>query len=338
MHKAPRIILSIIVIVALGWGAFWFVAAQTTERVLSGWFADREAEGWSVAYDALDTQGFPNRLDTTITNLAVSDPGTGIAWSAPLFQNLSLVYRPTQVIAVFPGEQTFATRDEVHHVTAESFRASAQLRAEIELPVTRSVVEIDAAEIRTEDGNDTRLDHAVIAMREAPGQVGDVYEFDVNAEGIGLDPRLVGRLNDSGALPDKIERLHASATITFDAPFDRYAIERARPQPREIDLSDITAQWGPLEFRASGQLQVDVAGTPEGVLDVSARNWREMIEVARATGALPDQLLGALSAAGQMIARMSGSPETLDTVLRFEGGRMFLGPVPIGPAPVVSIP
>ena len=46
----------------------------------------------------------------------------------------------------------------------------------------------------------------------------------------------------------------------------------------------------------------------------------------------------ALTRAGEMLARMSGDPETLDATLKFENGRAFLGPIPIGAAPVIRLP
>ncbi|MBV7377651.1 DUF2125 domain-containing protein [Maritimibacter dapengensis] len=338
MHKAPRIIILIMILMLVGWGGFWLVASRGTERVLTGWFEDRRAEGWTASYDSLNTGGFPNRLDTTIEGVVLADPDTGISWQAPVFQNLSLVYRPTEVIAVFPGEQVFAARDETYRVESETFRASAALGPQFELPILRSTVEIGAATVTTSDGRVTGLDTALISMRETPDREGDVYDLDVNVAGLRPDPAFMERLNASGAFSDALETVRVAGTIRFDAPWDRYALERARPQPREIELTRLDAKWGELTLAASGTLTVGAAGRPEGEIQVRAENWRAMIDLAYASGALPESLVGAVTRAGTMIAGLSGDPDTLDATLRFENGRAFLGPVPIGQAPDLSLP
>ncbi|MAM63035.1 DUF2125 domain-containing protein [Maritimibacter sp. UBA3975] len=341
MRKAPQIIIALILLIFIGWGGYWVVGSQATERVLAGWFEDRRAEGWTAQYDSLNTAGFPSRFDTTITDLNIADPETGIAWSAPIFQNLSLSYSPTEVIAVLPGEQVFATRDASHRITSETFRASASFAPAVELPIRRSVIEIDGATIATTARGETRetgLEHAQISMRETPDRQGHVYDFDVNATGIRPDPALLSGARNAGAIPEVIDRARLTATVRFDNPWDRFAIERARPQPREIELTRLSVDWGALTLDATGVLVVGQNGVTEGEVDVKAENWRDMIAVAQAAGAVPEMLVGTITRAGEMLARLSGDPETLDATLRFENGRAFLGPVPLGPAPVIRLP
>lgn len=338
MRKTPKIIVAVILLILVGWGGFWLVGSSATEKLLAGWFEDRRDEGWTADYTSLTTRGFPNRFDTTITDLNLADPETGIAWSAPVFQTLSLSYRPTDVIAIFPGEQVFATRDARHLITAETFRASASLAPSVELPISRSVVEIDNARISAADGTETTLDHAQIAMRETPDRQGHVYDIDLSASGIRPDPSSAGAMRRAGALAEKIEQATLRATIRFDNPWDRYAIERARPQPREIELTRLAARWGEVELDATGVLVVSDSGLPEGTLDIRAQNWRALLAVADETGWLPAALLTTLSKAAELAARLSGDPDTLEATLRFEHGLAFLGPLPVGAAPLIRLP
>lgn len=338
MRKAPQIIIVLIVLIFVGWGGYWVIGSRATEKVLSGWFEARRAEGWTATYSSLNTAGFPNRFDTTITDLNLADPETGIAWSAPEFQNLSLSYKPTDVIAIFPGEQTFATRGASHTVTAENFRASASFTPSVDLPITHSVVVIDTAQVTSSDGKMTALSHAQVSMRETPGRQGHVYDFDVDATGIAPDASLIARARESGVVADVIDRAHLRATVRFDNAWDRFAIERARPQPREIELTRLTVDWGALTLDATGVIVVGAGGVAEGEVDVKAENWREMVSVAQAAGTFPEMLVGAITRAGEMVARMSGDPETLDATVRFEGGRAYLGPIPIGAAPEIRLP
>ena len=100
-----RRLLVVVLVAALAWGGYWFVGARAVESGLTAWIDQRRAEGWAADYATLNTRGFPNRFDTTITDLQLADPHTGVAWTAPFFQILALSYRPNHVIAVWPDSR-----------------------------------------------------------------------------------------------------------------------------------------------------------------------------------------------------------------------------------------
>lgn len=59
MRKAPQIIISLIVLVFVGWGGYWVIGSRATERVLAGWFEDRRAEGGRPIMPRSTPPGFP---------------------------------------------------------------------------------------------------------------------------------------------------------------------------------------------------------------------------------------------------------------------------------------
>ena len=78
---------------------------------------------------------------------------------------------------------------------------------------------------------------------------------------------------------------------------------------------------------------MDAEGFAEGRLDLRARNWEEMLDVAEASGALDPTLAGAVRAGLGLIARLAGDRNALDVPLDFGDGTARLGPIPLGPAP-----
>ena len=62
-----------------------------------------------------------------------------------------------------------------------------------------------------------------------------------------------------------------------------------------------------------------------------------MLELATASGALPQSLAQTLESGLSLIAQMNGNPQTLDVPLTFRNGRTLLGPIPLGPAPVLRL-
>ncbi|MEM6557967.1 MAG: DUF2125 domain-containing protein, partial [Pseudomonadota bacterium] len=135
-------------------------------------------------------------------------------------------------------------------------------------------------------------------------------------------------------LPETIETLRLDATVAFDKPWDRFAVEDARPQPTRIELSHLSARWGRVTFRAVGEVQVDADGIPEGDITVRAEEWRKILDMAKATGMLPESAFGPLE---RTLTLMSGPRDTLDATLTLRGGFVRLGIIPIAPAPRLAL-
>ena len=332
-----RFLLGVITISAALWSGYWFVGQNGVKAGFATWFEDRRAEGWAAEYSALETQGFPNRFDTEFTDLVLAAPDTGLAWEAPFFKLLALSYRPNHVIAVFPNDQLFATPQDKFQIKTENMRASAFLGADLRLPLERTTLTTETLSSTPASTGEAATAKALrLAMeRQATGQ--PTYRFGLAADG--LSPALDWRvqLDPAGRLPDAFDALTADFTVTFDKDWDRSAIEDARPQPRRITIKLAEARWGRLELLVAGEVDVDSAGLPDGEITVKARNWRDILQMAVTSGTLNEGFADTLESGLALISQMAGNPETLDIPLNFSGGRVRIGPVPLGPAPVLRL-
>lgn len=328
-----RLLLAVVVIFSAAWGGYWFWGASQTEAQLRGWFAARDAEGWLANYEDLNTIGFPNRFDTTITEPELADPDTGLAWSAPFLQILSLSYRPNHVILVWPDMQRIASVRETIDITTEQMRASALVRPEDRLALDRITLESGPLTLVSTAGWEASATSAQLALREAPARP---LTYDVALDLREASPpaawaELVGR---SGIATPDLGEVTFQAAISFDAPWDLDAVERARPQPTRIEIGRAKASWGALELQARGDLRVGAGGTLQGDLTLRATNWQPMLALAVESGALPGELANVIENGLTLLAQFSGNPNNIDVPLSFQRGTMTLGGlVPLGPAP-----
>lgn len=327
---------AIIVILAALWGGYWWVGSSAVERNLKAWFEARREAGWVADYASLDTAGFPNRFDTTITDLDLADPETGLAWHAPFFQILQLSYTPHHVILALPHEQTLASPYETVTVGSSHMNGSVIFKPSTALELERTAFVMKEVTLAGETGWQAALDEGRLAARLLPGQKA---RYEIGFEALGLRPSQAGRdaLDPGGVLPETVETLKLDAEVTFDRPWDRAAIEEARPQPTAIDLKTLRARWGKLDLRATGTLAVDEEGMPSGKITVKAENWREMLKMAVTAGLVPKALAPTIETGLGLLAGLSGGGESLDAPLGFRDGGVYLGPVPLGPAPRLAL-
>lgn len=330
-----RLIVAILV-VALGWMVWWAIGSTAHEKGLAAWIDARRAEGWAADVGTLDTAGFPNRFDTTLTDLRLADPATGVAWEAPFLQLLSLAYRPTEVIVAFPPEHRLSTPLQTLTFRQEQARGSVFLDPKPSLPLNRATIVIDALTLSSSADWQVSLDQARFATERVPARE---HAHRVGAEFVELNlpDAMRSTLDPAGLLPETIAKLHLDADLGFTAPWDRAAIETARPQITDIDLRDLSANWGDITFRAAGELKVDRAGWPTGQITLRAVEWRQLLDMALAAGLVPAESEDTLERALGFLAALSGPPNTIDAPLSFANGVILIGPVPIARAPRIVI-
>ncbi len=319
---------------ALAWSGFWVFGYVTLSAALPAWFEDRRADGWVAEYDELSVRGFPSRLDSTFSDITLADPRTGVAWNAPFFQLFALTYKPNHVIAVWPNAQTFAIPTEKLAITSGDMRASLVLDPGIDLALDRSNLAIEALGISSTADWKLSADAVKLAMHRQEGS-DSTYRLAFQADG--LTPPAGFDLPDSLDLPRSFSSFRADLTAEFDRPWDRTAIEEARPQPVALDLTLAEIVWGDLELNAAGSVTIDSTGYPTGTVTIRAVNWRDILDVARHSGQIPVGVIDTVEQALGFIAQLAGNANELDIPLSFSGGATKLGPLPIGPAPRIFL-
>lgn len=331
-----RFLLWTVTLAVLLWSAYWVVAARGLETGLARWMDLRRAEGWVADYATLTVSGYPMRFETAFTDLNLADPGTGLAWSAPRFAFAADSYRPHVITATWPASQQIGTPLERITLTADAMQAVLEFRPDPALAPMQTEYRFEGLNLASTAGWTGSAARAHLSSTAVQGQA-QVQRIELTAEAMHPPARLVARLDRAGILPAVFERIAVQATLHFDAPWDRRAIEQRRPQITQIEIASLDAKWGDLQLRAAGSLAVDGAGQPEGTLTLRATNWREMLAIARASGQLSEGLADNAERALGYLAGLTGRPETLDIALRFAAGKSWLGPVPIGPAPDFTI-
>ncbi|WP_224813914.1 DUF2125 domain-containing protein [Hasllibacter sp. MH4015] len=330
-----RLLILIVGLGVLG-GIAWGVGAMVTETAATRWLDDRRADGWVAHANDVSVSGFPLDFETEFSGLELADPETGLAWSTSRFRLEQEVFRLDRIAAYWPEAQTIASPTERLTLTSEAMFARLDVQPTNNFALDGAYAVLSELDVSSNAGWDMGLADADLTITRMEGEESR-YEINLIAFEMKPPDAIRQRLDPAGVLPDRIARFSAGTRVDFDAPWDFSAVEVARPQPTRLEIEDVTATWGDMLFRTTGTLDVTPGGVPEGELAVRAENWRAMVELAANAGVLPERFRTTTEAMLQVLAGMNGSEENIDATLSFSNGRIFLGPLPLGPAPSLRL-
>lgn len=324
-----RRLIWLVAILTAVYGGYWVVGSRAALKGAEAALAQMKAEGLAD-YGTVSIAGFPSRFDLTVTNPDFRSPDQRWGWSADFLQVLALSYRPNHVIAALPDRQALQTPLGPATLDGTGFRASAVFGADSQLPLDHAQLVSEAATLAAKAG--WGLETA--SLRAAIRRAGDSSEagYDVALELPGAIPQgsLADWLSPLAVATGATGRAVVKARITLDRPLDRQGGQR---RLQSLDVSEAELFWGRIDLAATGSLSLGPDGTPEGRIDLSARNWAELVEFAAGNGLIDPRTAPTVGAVLGQLALASGDATTLRVPLVFAGGRMSLGPVPLGPAP-----
>ena len=318
------------------YGGYWFYTRGAVEDAITEALAEAEATGRvEISHSGWATAGFPSRFDTTFDDLRIEDPATGLAWQAPWFQVFALSYRPNEVIAVWPETQTLVVDGHEMALSTARMRASARVRTNAALSFHRATLEVDAPRLQgLADGSELAMARLLAAMRSAP-EVANEYDVFLEAQSVVLPAGWREMLDPDGALPPLIRQLRMDATARFDQPLDRFAGGETPVAVEALSVREFGAQWGDVALSVIGEVTADALGRATGSLTLSVTGWRQALEMATRVGLLEEGFDGTLASMGAALDETPQIAETLTLTLVMEEGQARLGPLTMGPAPLL---
>lgn len=312
------------------WGGYWFVGSRAIEQGAEAWFAGSAAQGTPATHEGLSVQGFPSRFDLTVTRPRLSDPATGLTWTAPFAQVFAMTWKPWHVIAVLPDDQQITLGRQTLALTTSRMIASLRLSPSTDLTLSETVVEAHDLTLKSDAGWSLGLASGVLALARDAAEARD-YRLGIEAADLRPDPRLAHALPELGPA---VQRLHLDATLQLTAPMDVHAAE-TQPQLSGLVLRDLVLEWGALQVSGQGQLAPGEGGLAEGQLDLTFRGWHLLPQLAAELGLIRPEMAKSLNDGLAALAAADGDAETLSLPLRMTSGWASLGPLPLGPAPVM---
>ncbi len=325
-----RFLVRVLVVFVVLWCLWWVLASWGAQRGLTGAFEARESDGWRAS---VAQSGFPFRIRSELSDVVLTAPEGRATLQADALRISVPTHWPGDLRVELPETpMVVGTRAGPVEIVVADGVAGVRLTPDTTLPLDR--VHATSGAITVSYGGQSLLSARSLLVT-ADRSPDDPLRHDVQVQVADLAPGAMIRegLALEEGWPQAFEVFEADLAVTFDRALDRFAVEGSPPQPRAIEVHGIDVRWGEVDMRADGALDIDPSGELSVELTAQFPDWRRQVELAYGTGLLDPGTRGTAELLMAAMANRAGSPDDLDLVVTFSGGRMSVIGIDLGPAP-----
>lgn len=338
--RAVMWVLGAVLVGIAGWSSWWLIGAQGQEAGIEAWLEKQRARGWQAEAMAVSVTGYPDTFDLRITDLALADPETGWAWSAPNWNALSTPWAPSRFNVTWPSSQSLSVPGDRAEIITEHMSAILDVTPDTAMELQQFTADIRALAISGQSGWRAAADKIAFDLSERPPDLAPPNSYTLVLEGqkLTLPEVLVAKLDPTGLLKTSVDAVKLAGHAAFDDPLGRIALEDGKLALRAATIREAGFRWGEMRLDVGGSIEVDDAGHPVGKLSIEAREWRQMVRVAESAGVLDRQTAATVIDAVDLLTALTGSGDTLSITLGLRGGEVLIGPFAIADAPRLAPP
>lgn len=315
----------------IAWTAAWIWARGEARARMDAAVAALKAAGYEVSWRDREIGGYPFRMDVTLTDARVREP-SGWALTAPRIEAEAFMHALGHWIVAAPQGLTFV-RPVGGPVRVGGQLIRASLTDLDKIPPAFSFEGVKLT-FQPEPGAEpfglSAADRVEFHLRAGPNDEGGVFAKVDNgkAQLSGLLARIAGDKPISIVWNATLSRMSQFRGKDWPQAVRHWSDAGGRMTVRQAGLTAGEALIG----SNSGTLAVGADGRLSGLLDVSLRQAPRALDIMGQSGVMPPETA---QAAAAVVTARQGAGEAARASLNFQAGRTTLGPVAVGPAPVV---
>jgi hypothetical protein len=335
-------VLGVVVVLASGYTAWWYVLSRRVEAGFAAWAAARGAEGWTVSAGETRLAGWPLSAGIELSSVRVAGGApelpVAVDWQAGGLGLRVAPFRPTALDLIPRGEQRIGGSG------GPVLAVTGQLRGRV--PLDRAgppwPLDVTAETIRVSPalGGGGALIGRASAHSEldpAAPAASSALVVTVDAWRIDLPP---GR---SWPLGEHIEAVAGEAVISGPVPQAGTPAARAeawRAAGGAAVLRWGTLRWGPLDASATARASLDAALQPVAEGTARITGWPQALDVLAAHHVMSDHAALAAKAVVSLLAETppGGGPSVLTAPFSVRDGVLSARQIPLARVPGLDWP
>ena len=329
-----RSLVIIILAASLGWSAYWFVGKSIRQSALNDWFNEKSKNGW-IVQNSLSLRGFPNRFDAIIKDIKLSNPKSGLKWSADQFEILQLSYKPNHFIVLGPLEQKLQISGQELLIRSKKLRGSLVFDPKEEPELNRTTISSENLQINFAEDSFVSTEKIILALRKTKSTENE-YDIGLDLKNLFSDKFNLEEYDPAGTMPIKFETVGLDISAKFGEPLTQRSFEHELKNISNIRINNTNLEWGSFKLKASGNLILDSDGHPNGKVTLRASNWEQVLNLALENGELDNNTKNTLRTLVSLFAAISGDKQELEIPLKFSNKKIFVGIIPISDSPKIK--
>jgi hypothetical protein len=337
-----RLIAVAIVLAAaaiVGYGAFWWIAAERFQSAAIAWIEARRAEGYAVGYRAMERDGFPGMLRLAFHDPSLASPAEAPRWSWSGARATAEIrpWAPLHVALRAEGPQTFLVPGPGGPLTyaGSAGTLTASITSDRSLPLREMTVR-DLILTGQGSSDVVAIPLLDLSLRHnadgAEPDMDDGYDLSVRASDLRLPARL--RL----PLGEHVSHVELDAAVIGGL--------RSRPWPGAlfqwrdaggvVEISDLAVHYGPLRLTFAGTLALDGDGQPMGAFNARGEGLAETLDALDRRGFLGRSEVDGAKLALRILARPSAIGESgLNVPLTLQDQVLYAASLPLLKVPAI---
>lgn len=334
-----RIILSavtVLVLLALGWTALWFYAADLARTKLDAWAEDQRAQGYTVAYDEVSVSGFPLRLRLRLAHPQLAK-APQFSWRADTVVGLFEPWHFRSIRLESPGEHHLALDDG-----RQGFRfASPSATGVIYFDRNWGVGGLKTAFRDVELGQDGRTETVAFGALDLGAYIpAGMTARDPSVVFVVSAERVVAPIPAATALAPSIEKIGLDIDV-WGHPLGnplKDAVAAWRDSGGTVDLKVVLLRWGPLFVEGDGTLALDRDLQPVGALSARVSGYGEALDALVHADIIRPGVAAAATTVLSLIAKSpgEGQPPEAKVPITIQERHLSVGPVSFFELPLIQ--
>lgn len=313
-----RLLLKLMLVVAIGFCAYWALAAQIIPRQGTQVLA-RTA---GLEGTAGPVSGFPFAFQTRIEDAAWQDTHGQFRWQSAHLDVEAASYQPNRLRLAFPAPQMLDLAGQDLRLETAHQIIDATLNRDLSLAegqITIRDMQITPPVTLTGFG---ALEGSLVQTEPMR------FQADLEITDLALADILRLQIDPSQSRPDRIDRITLEAALTFAAP---EGAPEMPPVLSHLDLTGLHMTWSDLWLTLSGVLTRAPTGLFDGELSLHSPAWRDLHQALGDAGFLDSD---AMMLAGMLLASQA-DPDTgaITLPLSVRQSTVALGPFVFGTLP-----
>ena len=334
MRRTIIILTCLVVFLAAGWTAYWFVMADRAADWIAVWAAPAPGKVWHGSFEDSEVSGFPFSMDVLLSGPEViwENNAGGAVWQGDW---LVASFRPWSLSAfdiALPPEQFVSMVDGgVLRMAAIAMSSgTAQIAIADNRAQTVRAEFSDLVVSFAQNQAPVAADQVTIDVETVTGET--AWDVALQVEGASF------RSQAPEPFVGQVPLLRADLRVTGDIPYGTLEQRLAawRDNGGVIDVHAFRLVWPPLDIEGEGSVSLDREMRPLGAFTANIVGYRDLVEAFEAMGRLTrNQAMIAAGGMDAMATTDADGNKRLSVPLSMQDGRLYAGPLLLGDLPPI---